>query len=88
MDCFFNAMCKQEDICKMVYSVMRAVSLFHDLLFFRVYRKNIFEVFQANVLAHRYKMNCIHYDVCGYISLKNCIIDNCIQKIGYTIGFI
>lgn len=85
MGCFFNVMCKQEDVSKIFDSVMCPVSLFHDLLSFRVYRKNICGVFQANVLAHRYEMSCIYYDVCGYIRLKNCIIDNCMQKIGYKI---
>jgi len=88
MGCFFNVMCKQEDVSKMVNSVMRAVSLFHNLLSFRVCRKNIFGVFQSNVLTHRYEMNCIHHNVCGYIRIKNRIIDNCMQKIGYTICFI
>ena len=87
-DCVFNVMCRQEDVCKMVDSVMRAVSLFHDLLSFRVCRKNIFEVFQLKMYAHKSEMNCIYYDVCGYIRLKKCIIDNCMQKIGYTIRFI
>lgn len=81
-------MCKQEDVCRIVDSVMRAVSLFHDLLSFSVCRKNIFGVFQSNMYAHKSEMNCIHYDVCGYIRIKNCIIDNCMQKIGCTILFI
>ena len=88
MDCFFNVMCKQEDICRIVDSVMRAVSLFHDLLSFRVCSKNMFGVFQSNMHAHKSEMNCIHHNVCGYIRLKNRIIDNCMQKIGYTICFI
>ena len=79
---FFNVTCKQEDISKIFDSVMCSVSLFHDLLFFRVYRKNIYRVFKANMLAHRYETNCIYLDVCGYIRLKNCIIDNCMQKMG------
>ena len=88
MRCFSNVMCKHEDVSKIFDSVMCPVSLFHDLLSFRVYRKNICGVFQANVLAHRYEMNCIYLDVCGYISLKNYIIDNCMQKIGHKIRFI
>lgn len=87
-DCVFNVMCKQEDLCKMVDNVMRAVSLFHDLLSFRVCRKNTCRVFQMNMHAHKSEMNCIHHNVCGYIRLKNRIIDNCMQKIGYKIGFI
>ena len=85
---FLNVMCKQEDVSKIFDSVMYPVSLFHDLLSFRVYRKNIFGVFQVNVLTHRYEMNYIYLDVCGYIRLKNCIIDNCIQKMGHKIYFI
>ena len=73
---FLNVMCKQEDISKIFDGVMCPVSLFHDLLSFRVYRKNICGVFQANVLAHRYEMNCIHHNVCGCMRLKNRIIDN------------
>lgn len=88
MGCFFNVMCKQEDVSKIFDSVMCPVSLFHDLLFFRVYRKNICEVFQVNVLAHRYEMSCIYHDVCGCIRFKNYIIDNCMQKMGYKIRFI
>ena len=80
-------MCKQEDVSKIFDGVMCPVSLFHDLLSFRVYMKNIYGVFQANVLAHRYEMNYIYLDVCGYIRLKNYIIDNCMQKIGYKICF-
>ena len=83
--CFFNVMCKQEDVSKIFDGVMCPVSLFHDILSFRVYRKNICEVFQADMLAHRYEMNCIYLDVCGYIRLKNCIIDNCMQKMCYKI---
>ena len=82
---FLNVMCKQEDVSKIFDSVMYPVSLFHDLLSFRVYRKNIFEVFQVNVLAYRYEISCIYHDVCGYIRFKSCIIDNCMQKIGYKI---
>ena len=82
---FLNVMCKQEDISKIFDGVMCPVSLFHDLLFFRVYMKNIYGVFRANVLAHRYEMSCIYHDVCGYISFKSCIIDNCMQKIEYKI---
>ncbi len=85
---FFNVMCKQEDVSKIFDGVMCPVSLFHDLLSFRVYMKNICRVFQANVLAHRYETNCIYLDVCGYIGIKNCIIDNCMQKMGYKIRFI
>lgn len=88
MGCFFNVMCKQEDVYKIFDSVMCPVSLFHDLLSFRVYRKNICRVFQANVLAHRYEMSCIYLDVCGYIRSKNCIIDNCMQKMWYKTRFI
>lgn len=88
MERFFNVMCKQEDISKIFDGVMCPVSLFHDLLSFRVYRKNICGVLQANVLAHRYEMSCIYHDVYGYIRSKNCIIDNCMQKIGYKIRFI
>ena len=87
-DVFFNVMCKQEDVSTIFDSVMRPVSLFHDLLSFPVYRKNICRVFQANVLAYRYEMNCIYHDVCRYIRLKNCIIDNCMHKMGYKMRFI
>lgn len=79
---FFNVMCKQEDVSKIFDGIMCPVSLFHDLLSFRVYRKNICGALQVNVLAYRYEMNCIYLDVCGYIRLKNCIIDNCMQKVG------
>ena len=81
-------MCKQEDVSKIFDSVMYPVSLFYDLLSFCVYMKNIYGVFRANVLAHRHEMSCIYHDVCGYISLKNYIIDNCIQKMGHKIYFI
>ena len=88
MGCFFNVMCKQEDVSKIFDGVMCPVSLLHDLLSFRVYRKNIYGVFQVNMLAHRYKMNCVYHDVCGYMGLKNCIMDNCMQKMGYKMRFI
>ena len=84
-DVFFNVMCKQEDVSKIFDGVMCPVSLFHDLLSFRVYRKNIYGVFQLNMHAHKYEMSCIYHDVCGYIRFKSCIIDNCMQKIGCKI---